>query len=1108
MDKRSQRIANLSPEKLALLEQRLMQKAAPAAKPQTISCRDLSTPCPLSFSQQRLWFLHQLEPNKAFNISIGIRLKGALNLSALQQTLDAIVTRHEALRTTFMAADDHPIQVIAEPQSVNLAIVDLSQHPTDNLESTIQHRLESESQYPIDLSSELSELMVRATLLKLGATDHILLLVIHHVASDGWSVGILLRELAEFYTAFSGGRSAALPELSIQYADFAHWQRQWLQGEVLARQLNYWKQQLADVPPLLELPTDRPRPAVQTFRGRTLHFQLSADLAQQLKALSQKSGTTLFMTLLAAFATLLQRYSGQDDIVIGSPIANRQRSEVEPLIGCFINTLALRTRLAGNPSFSQLLQQVRETTLAAYDHQDLPFEKLVEELHPERSLSYSPLFQVMLVLQNAPIGELSLPGLTLTPLQLEDSAARDDLFLSIAETEAGLTGELAYNSDLFDRRTIERLVGHFQTLLSNIAANPDQPIAQIPLLTTAEQQQMLIEWNDTQVDYPLDQCFPQLFETQVQRTPDAIATVYQDQQFTYQQLNDRANQWATVLVQQGVGAETLVALLEERNLDFLTAMLAIFKAGGAYLPLNPQHPSDRIAQVLRESQVSFLLGSQRWHSLVDASSLQWLDVEDLDTAPPADNLPVRCSPNSLAYVIYTSGSTGTPKGAMLEHRGMLNHLLAKVDQLHLTGADVIAQTAAQTFDISIWQFLCPLLVGGRVEIVPSEIATDAAQLLPLIEQRSISILEVVPSLLLLLLQQLELTPSKPALNSLRWLLLTGEALPPGLCQQWFEIYPQIPLLNAYGPTECSDDVTHYPLHEAPTTDLLTIPIGYALPNTQLYVLDQFLQPVPVGVAGELYVGGAGVGRGYLYNQDLTAQAFVADPFIPGQRLYKTGDKARFRADGSIEFLGRFDHQVKLRGFRIELGEIESVLSQHPQVQAAVVMLREDQPGKPQLVGYVMATNVTPQQLRQFLQQQLPDYMIPAAFVQLDSLPLTANGKVDRKALPAPELSLNADFVAPSTPTQMAIAQVWTEVLNVESVGLHDNFFDLGGHSLLATLVLSRLRLLMGLDLPLRCCFEYPTLAALAEFIEQMRSTLEKLQTHSSQLADDREEIEL
>jgi amino acid adenylation domain-containing protein len=1105
MNKLSQRIANLSPEKLALLEQRLMKKGDPVAKPQTISRRDLSTPCPLSFSQQRLWFLHQLEPNKSFNISIGIRLNGVLNLSALQQTLDAIVTRHEALRTTFMAADDHPIQVIAEPQSVNLAIVDLSQHPRGDLESTIQHTLESESQYPIDLSSEL---MVRATLLKLSETEHILLLVMHHVASDGWSVGILFRELAEFYTAFSRGRFASLPELPIQYTDFAHWQRQWLQGEVLERQLTYWKQQLADVPPLLELPTDRPRPAAQTFRGRTLHFQLSADLSQQLKALSQKSGTTLFMTLLAAFATLLHRYSGQDDIVIGSPIANRHRSEVEPLIGCFINTLALRTRLAGNPSFSQLLQQVRETTLAAYDHQDLPFEKLVEELHPERSLSYSPLFQVMLVLQNAPISELRLPGLTLTPLQLEDSAARDDLFLSIAETEAGLTGELAYNSDLFDRSTIDRLVGHFQTLLSSIVANPDQLIAQIPLLTATEQQQMLIEWNHTQVDYPLDQCFPQLFEAQVQRTPDAIAAVYQNQQFTYQQLNDRANQWATVLVQQGIGSETLVALLEERNLDFLTALLAVFKAGGAYLPLNPQHPSDRIAQVLQQSQVSFLLGSKRWHRLVDPSSLQWLDVEDLDTAPAADNLPVRCSPDSLAYVIYTSGSTGTPKGAMLEHRGMLNHLLAKVETLQLSATDSVAQTAAQTFDISIWQFLCPLLVGGQVEIVPSEIATDAAQLLSLVEQRSISILEVVPSLLLLLLQQLELTSSKPALNSLRWLLLTGEALPPALCQQWFEIYPEIPLLNAYGPTECSDDVTHYPLHEAPAADLLTIPIGYALPNTQLYVLDQFLQPVPVGVAGELYVGGAGVGRGYLHNQDLTAQAFVADPFISGQRLYKTGDKARFRADGSIEFLGRLDYQVKLRGFRIELGEIESVLSQHPEVQAAVVMLREDQPGKPQLVGYVMAINVTPQQLRQFLQQQLPDYMIPAAFVPLDSLPLTANGKVDRKALPVPELSLNADFIAPSTPTQIAIAQVWTEVLNVESVGLHDNFFDLGGHSLLATLVLSRLRLLMGLDLPLRCCFEYPTLVTLAEFIEQMRSTLQKLQTHSSQPSDDREEIEL
>ncbi|MBW4508479.1 MAG: amino acid adenylation domain-containing protein [Scytonematopsis contorta HA4267-MV1] len=1125
----SQRIANLSPEKLALLEQRLIKKGGSATKKQRISKRPASEACPLSFSQQRLWFVNQLDPDSPFNISIAVRLSGILNVEALQQALNAIVARHESLRTTFVSVDESPIQVISEGQSVEIKIIDLSQLHNNNCEdnnseATIEKILKEEAQYPLNLSSDL---MLRATLLRLNSEEHVLLLVMHHAASDGWSVGILFRELAGFYEAFSTGTPSPFPELAIQYADYAYWQRQWLSGEVLQTQLDYWKQQLADSSRVLSLHTDKPRPSVQTFQGGTKYFQFDLDLMQKLKSLSQQSGATVFMTLLAAFATLLYRYSGQEDVVIGSPIANRNRSEVESLIGCFINTLALRTRFQDNPTFLELLEQVREMTLGAYDHQDFPLEKLVEELQPERSLSHAPIFQVMFVLQNAPIGKLELSGLTLTPLEVEDLTAKDDLFLSMMETETGLTGELVYNSSLFEVATIERMVENFYTLLSSIVSNPTHRVAQLPILSATEHHKLFEQWNDTgnsQLAISNSQLFSELFEAQVARTPGAVAVVFEEQQLTYQELNARANIWARYLVEQGVGAETIVALLSERNIDFLTAMLAVFKAGGAYLPLNPEHPLERIQQVLSQSQVPLILTASLWESMLSPmlSSLdskpQLLCLEKFDSLDyESKNLPVRCKPENLAYVIYTSGSTGEPKGAMLEHRGMLNHLYAKVKDLQLSATDVVAQTAAQTFDISIWQFLVALLVGGRVEIIKSEIATDPTQLLSLVKRQGISILEIVPSLLRMILQQMELKGAiQTELSCLRWLLLTGETLPPNLCRQWFEYYPSIPMMNAYGPTECSDDVTHYPIHQPPTEEILNLPIGRPVSNTQLYVLDSHLQPLPIGVVGELYVGGVGVGRGYLNNAALTSLAFIDNPFInsqfpiPNSQLYKTGDKARYLPDGNIEFLGRIDHQVKIRGFRIELGEIEAVLSKYPQVSSVVVMAREDQPGNQYLAAYIVSTQeIVKSELRDYLKQKLPDYMVPSAIVQIPSIPLTPNGKVDRRALPVPDIGIaSAGFVPPCTPTQADLANLWAEILNLKLVGIYDNFFDLGGHSLLATQVISRIRSTLGVELPLRRLFEEPTVAALAESIDKIRSTVQKLQTNSSYQLQEREEIDL
>ena len=1044
---------------------------------------------PVSFAQSRLWFLDRLEGASAtYNIPVSLRLFGSLNVTALEMAVREIVRRHEVLRTSFKLVNDAPVQAIASDTTIAIPVIDLQHLPEPEQSEQVKQLAIAESQQAFDLSVAT---LLRVTLLRLSETSHVLLIAMHHIISDGWSMGVFIDELSELYRSFCAGESAHLPSLPIQYADFACWQRQWLSGDVLQKQLNFWKELLAAAPPLLELPTDRPRPSIQTFAGSFVEFPLDRGLSQQLNRLSQQSSATLFMTMFAAFATLLSRYSGQDDIVIGSPIANRNRSEVEPLIGFFVNTLALRVKLQENPTFCELLELVKEMTLGAYEHQDLPFEKLVEELQPERSLSYSPLFQVMFEMENTPSGKLELPGLQIEPLELENINAKFDLTLSIQSLESGLVCGWEYKTDLFDRSTIERLAVNFQTLLTSIVANPQQQVNRLPLLSAIEQQQLVEEWNQTQTDYPLDKCFPQLFEAQVVKTPDAIAVSFGDRHLTYQQLNIRANQWARHLVELGVGAETIVALVSDRDPDFLTAMLAVFKAGGAYLPLNPHHPAERIQQVLSQSQVSLILTSSSWTSMLAAianslnNSPQLIDFHQLNTEYySSENLPVRCSSSNLAYVIYTSGSTGKPKGAMLEHQGMLNHLYAKVKDLGLTTHDIVAQTAAQTFDISIWQFLIPLLVGARVEIVSTETAADPAQLLSFVEHQHISILEIVPSLLRAILQNIELSTTPPQL-ALRWLLLTGETLPPQLCREWLKYYPHIPTINAYGPTECSDDVTHYPIDRAPALEILNLPIGRPVANTQLFILDNQLQPVPIGVAGELYVGGTGVGRGYLGDPVLTQQAFIANPFTSttSARLYKTGDKARYLPDGNIEFLGRIDYQVKIRGFRIELGEIEAVLTQHPDIQAVTVIDREDKPGNRYLAAYIVSNQaLTTSYLRDFLNHKLPDYMVPGAFVFLDRIPLTPNGKVDRKALPVPDLGTSDTFVPPSDALELQLMQIWEEVLHVSPIGVRDNFFNLGGHSLLAVSLMARIQQQFGKKLSLATLFQGATIAHLAQII--------------------------
>jgi amino acid adenylation domain-containing protein len=1029
----------------------------------------------VSFAQARLWFLDRLEDASAtYNIPISLILSGDLNTDALKQAITTIVDRHQSLRTHFELVDDTPIQVINDGSLLETPVIDLQYLvPAERLEVAKQMAID-EAQKPFDL--QVSPL-VRVSLIQLAPTSHVLLIIMHHIISDGWSMGVFINEFGQLYRSLSVGELLELPELTIQYADFASWQKQWLTGDVLNKQINYWKELLTGAPPLLELPTDRPRPSIQGFAGNFVEFSLDRSLSDRLRKLSQQSGVTLYMLLLTAFNILLARYSGQDDIVVGSPIANRHRRETEPLIGFFVNTLVLRTKLTANPTFLELLAQVKQMTLDAQEHQDLPFEKLVEELKPERSLSYSPLFQVMFEIENMPTGDFELPGLEISPLKLENTNAKFDLTLSVRDGEPELVTGWEYKT--------ERWAVSFQTLLMSIVDHPQTQIDRLPLLNPHEQQQILTEWNQTQFEYPQTECFTQLFEQQAARTPDAIAITFNDRHLSYRELNERANQWAIQLVEMGVKAETIVALVSDRTPDFLMAIIAIFKAGGAYLPLNPHHPSDRIQQVLSQSQPAVILTASAWKSMLEtiSNSTPIVDFQQLNLGNyPTQNLPIRSTPTNLAYVIYTSGSTGKPKGAMLEHRGMLNHLYAKVNDLKLTDRDCVAQTAAQTFDISIWQLLVPLLVGGCVEIVRSEVAADPDQLLALLARKPVSILEIVPSLFRAMLQQIE-SNSAPSL-SLRWLLLTGETLPPQLCRDWFDYYPQIPLLNAYGPTECSDDVTHYPIDTPPPLEQLNLPIGRPIANTQLYILDRLLQTVPIGVAGELYVGGAGVGRGYLAAPELTERVFIDCSFTPGAsvRLYKTGDKARYLPDGQIEFLGRIDFQVKIRGFRIELGEIEAILGQHPQIQAVTVIDREDRPSNRYLAAYVVSEPAaTPAELKEFLKQQLPDYMVPSAFVLLDRIPLTANGKVDRPALPVPDLSPTTR-VAPRDVLEFQLMEIWQEILNLTPIGIHDNFFDLGGHSLLAVGLIARIQRQFDRQLSLATLFQGATIADLAQIL--------------------------
>jgi amino acid adenylation domain-containing protein len=1075
------RINNLTPEKRELLQKLLALRGVELKEPSALSPRERPDAIPLSFAQERLWVLHRLNPNNpAYNMPEAVRFVGPLNTAILEQSLNEIIRRHDVLRTTFKTTDSDSVQIIAPAAEVDVSELDLRTLPDTEREAEAARLTAAEAIRPFDLATGP---VLRVRLLRLAPDDQIILFTMHHIASDMWSMGVLVRELMALYNAFAAGGPSPLPELPLQYADYAIWQREWSQQPEFAKQLDYWKRQLAGAPATLDLPTDRPRPAVVGSEGSAQRFALTTELSASLIALARQENCTLFMTLLAAFLTLLHRYTGQTDIVVGTPMAGRNRAELEGLIGFFVNTLVLRTSLGGDPTFRELLASVREVVLGAAAHQDLPFERLVEELQPERDLSRTPLFQVMFALQNVRREALSLQNLKLIPAGAPATIAKFDLTLFTSEIQGAIGGAFEYKTKLFDQTTIERMIGHFKELLTSIVANPDQRLSDLSLLTSAERHDLLVSFNDTATDYPHHLCAHQLFEQEALRNPSAVAVSFNGKRLTYRELNSRANQLARHLRALGVGPEVLVAILMRNSLEMVVAVLGVLKAGGAYVPLDPANPRERLAAVLAEADVSVVLTLERFRDLVpreNASRTISLDTARFDGLA-TENLTPTAAPENLAYVIYTSGSTGTPKGAMIPHRGLVNYLSWCTNQYSVADGQGSPVHSPLAFDLTVTSLFAPLLMGGTVELLDEENAVETLGR-SLRAARDFSLVKITPTHLELLRHAF----SDGATPATKAFIIGGEALSGEEISFWQQHAPGIRLINEYGPTETVVGCCIYEVGAA-SNNSGAVPIGQPIANAQLYLLDKQMQPVPAGVTGELYIGGVGLARGYLKRPHATAEKFVPNPFasVPGQRLYRTGDLARFLPDGNLEFLGRVDDQVKIRGFRIELRDVESTLAQHPSVQETVVTVREDVAGDKRLVAYVtLAPDNRPAtaELRLYLRDKLPAYMVPSAIVVLDALPVTTNGKIDYEALPAPDNAreqLKNSFIAPRNILELKVAEMWEEILNVRPIGMTDNFFDLGGHSLKATRLLSKVRSIFRTQLPLSVVFEATTIEALA-----------------------------
>ncbi|PTL74939.1 non-ribosomal peptide synthetase, partial [Vitiosangium sp. GDMCC 1.1324] len=1053
---------------------------------------------PLSFAQQRLWFLDQWQPHSSFyNIPSALRLQGALDVDALRRSFDELLRRHESFRTTFRDSPQGPVQHIHPDVTLPFSPVDLRALPAEEREREAHRLAQAEAQRPFELAHGP---LLRVTLLQLADNDHVLVVVMHHIISDGGSIEVLLRELTALYDAFLRNAPSPLPPLPVQYADFAVWQRSWLQGEALEAQLGWWRQQLEGAPHALDLPTDRPRPALQTFNGALLTRVLPRALSESLRSFHRREGVTPFVTVLAATQALLHRYSGQDDFTVGSPVSGRTHAGMEGLIGFFVNTLVLRARFGPRTTFRELLAQARESTLGALAHQDVPFEKLVEVLQPQRDLSRPPLFQVMVAYQQDLPVDRALSGLSLRPLPVDGQGSKFDLTLSLTDTAEGLKASFEYNTDLYDEATMARMAEHLATLLEGAISRPDQPIASLPLVTQEERHRVLVEWNDSHVDFPRGVLAHQLFESQVADSPDAPAVSTGDATLSFRELDARANQLAWHLRSLGVGPEIRVGLCVERSFDFVVGMLGVLKAGGAWVPLDPTYPADRLAFMLKDSAASVLLTHEALRATLPSSSARvvCLDSEWSEIARESRPLPASsATPDNLAYIIYTSGSTGRPKGTLLTHRGLCNTALAAVREHAFRPDTRVLQFASIGFDASVCEVFASLLAGSCLHLASREQLMPGAPLHALLRERFISAVTLTPSVLA------QLDPE--GLEGLETIISAGEACPPETAARWSSGRR---FLNAYGPTE----VTVCASIES-SVDPLQPTIGKPFPNARVYVLDARTQPLPVGLPGELYVGGPGVARGYLGRPDLTAERFVPDPFSsePGARLYRTGDRVRWLSSGSLEFLGRLDEQVKLRGFRIEPGEIASVLREHPSVQDALALVREDTPGAQRLVGYVVMREGEPDSgaLRTFLRERLPEHMVPTAFVPLAALPLSAHGKVDRRALPAPgeeHVGSGQPYVEPRGELEHTLATIWCEVLGLQRVGRTERFFDVGGNSMSIIRVQARVEAALGQRVSLPELFQNPTIGGLAEHLSR-RDAGPKLEASQERGGDRRERLE-
>jgi amino acid adenylation domain-containing protein len=1044
---------------------------------QTIPRQAHDGPRPLSFPQERLFLLDRLMPGlPAYNVPTLVGVKKTLDDAYLKEALNAIVARHEILRTSIRLIDGAPAQDVSAPREVELTVWDLRSTPEQGRESEAEELLGALVRRPFDLSSDL---LLRAGLVHLAPDEDLLLIVLHHIGSDHVSNTILFRELDELYGALTGGREPELPELPIQYADYATWQREQLTGSKLDELVDYWSSRLEGAPERLDLPFDRPRPSTQSYRGRLREFTIGSALADPLRELARRHGVSTFMLLMAAFKTLLHRYTGVEDLVVAAPASGRHYEETADLLGFFTNWLAVRTDLSEDPSFSELLSRVKQSTLEAQIYQELPFEKLVEVLNPERAQSHSPIFQVLLGYDVAPAETPQLAGSALEQLPVPGwEWSRLDLSIILREVPGGaLRAQLEYATDLFDTSTIERLIGHYTTLLEGILRDPGQRLSELPILTADERRRVLIEWNDT--EHPYD-CRPvhELVADQVARTPDAIAVVYGSERLTYAQLQTRANQLAHELLETGVEPGSLVGICMERSADLMVSMLAVLQTGAAYVPIDPTFPPQRQEFMLADAQAPVLITQQRFLGVVDPRGARvicvdrdWPRIEQR----PEEPVGITVDPEQRAYIIYTSGSTGQPKGVQTIHRSVANLLAYMREQPGLTQDDVVANVATQAVDLPVPDFYLTLMVGARLVIIPREATMDGVDLADWLARAGATIMAATATT-----WQLLVDAGWKGSASLK-ICAGGEALPRALAEELRTRGAS--LWNVYGPTETTVWSSILELEPGEGSP----PIGGPMWNTTFYVLDKNRHPVPVGIPGELYIGGDGLAPGYLDRPELTAERFVADPFstAAGARLYRTGDLVRWREDGTLEYLGRVDLQVKLRGFRIELEEIEALLDTHPDISGAAAVVREDNPGDQRIVAYVVPVEgrtVEMEQLRRLCKTKLAPYMVPSTFVQLEAFPTTPNRKLDRRALPAPDGArpdLARSYVAPETPVEETLASIWSEVLGVDRVGVDDEFFDLGGHSLLAVKMLARLQESFGLDLYLGAVFEHSTVRELA-----------------------------